>query len=102
MQIKKRSKQPSAKMGQVGPDIPSAKMGEMGALTAKDKAMVSGHPSAKMGAAEMGAVARLRAAKKAEAQAPRKIEVEVELGPTEAKEVPAREGYRERLKKRAK
>lgn len=60
--------------------------------------------TAKSGGYEMSAIAKLRSAKKekAEAQAPRKkdLQGEVSFGPTEVK--PEREAYMNRLKKRAK
>lgn len=116
MQIKKRKYIPTAKTDAMVQEMETAQEGPIhpkmiSAKTGKSESMGI---TAKMAPYEMSAVAKLRSAKKLkdepeevhneeeereEAQAPRKMRGEVELGPTETSQ---KTGYYERLKKRSK
>lgn len=107
MKITKKSKsnpQLSAKTGPVGGKIPAAKTGQIGPdLVGANTAKFDGPGiTAKTTPYEMGITARLRGAMKAkeEAQAPRKLEAEVSLGPTEVSQ--ERQGFLTRIKKKGK
>lgn len=118
MLIKKRSKLPTVKTGQVGPSIPTVKTGQVGPFIPTAKSAQAPSISANMSnkANEMSVVARLRSAKKGapkeEAQAPRtRTNAVDEDGEFEVKsdekgiwEDPnsAKQRYLERLKKRSK